>query len=1317
MKSHFNHHSQSVHSYWLKSLFSSVNRTSIRLAGTIGLLGTIVPMSQAQVPISGLGSSYQMGTTRTVMTTGASPAGTYAGSSNLPLTLNFGTTTANDRYIQTFDTGTGATLKRYNFGGLVSSIYIRRNAVNFPGTNRQLGFFERSSPTNIISSYSADMESILRSQTINRGTDNTFANQGNAAGNNNNIERIDFVNTSGLAAPTDPTQINDIGFLILERGGNDPIKVAAITSIDGTGKPTGYGPIVSQTSSQWGDSGSSLQYAVMRKDSTDADWRPSDSNTQKITGIYFSFGSLGVTAGQTIYGYSIIPADVTATSGPGLLDWLQYPTSSGDTGATGLDLMAGGGVFVTHTISGTVFSDPNGSKVQDLPAEVGPTAGIDTLKAVLLDSAGKVLQVVAVNTNGTYKFSGVATPATGSPYTVLVTTTAPALSATTVTMTLPPGFVSTGENKGNQPDAAIDTRVTVNASDFTTVIGQPLLTEAVKINFGIEKAPIATTTAPSSQANPGGTTSVAVPPVLFNTSSDPDGTVDKYRITTFPTSATSFTITQGGVTTTYTNATFPSTGLIILPTELSTLTVDPIDGVVDVSIPFKAIDNAGQESLNTANAILKFTVALPSVSGTVFNDVSGNKLQDGTEAIVNGTTLGLKAVLVNSSNQVVATTTVSSTGTYSFTNVAAGAYTVLLTTNTPVGTTPPAIDLPPNWVTTGENLNGTVEIPPATPDSKIEVTVAAANITNLNFGIEQLPTPIGATTASQVNPTGTISVSVPTQLFTGSTDPDGGTVAKYRITALPTTATSITVTQGGVTTTYTSANFPSTGLVILATELTTLKVDPIDGAVDVKLPFTAIDNAGKESTATADAIVPFGVSLVSVSGTVFDDGNGDKIQGGTEAIVDGQTLGLKAVLVSNGQVIATAAVSNTGTYTFNGVAPGNYTVLITTNTPVGTTVPAIDLPNNWITTGENLGGTVENTPNGQQAITVASTSITGVNFGMEQLPTAIGATANTQPNPRNAVSVDVPPALFNTSKDLDGTVDQYRITSFPSNVTSITIDGIVYTPVAGPGTIAFPSGGVTIPAAKLNTIKVDPNVDGAVTVSIPFTVIDNFGKESQNTANAIVPFTAGNTPELILLKRITKINGTPFGKPLTGNTLIDLNQIVAQPDNPATPRDESGDASNPKWPANYPKGAIDAGAVKSGDLVEYTIYFLSSGSDPVKNANFCDWVPKNTSFVPDAYGLGRGIQLAIGSILTTFTNVPDGDRGVFYNPGAIPPATYPNSTTYKLNCMTPMGVDGAVVVNLVNNSLTAPENELTNATAAGTPGNSYGFVRFVSKVK
>lgn len=461
----------------------------------------------------------------------------------------------------------------------------------------------------------------------------------------------------------------------------------------------------------------------------------------------------------------------------------------------------------------------------------------------------------------------------------------------------------------------------------------------------------------------------------------------------------------------------------------------------------------------------------------------------------------------------------------------------------------------------------------------------------------------------------------------------------------------------------------------------------------------------------------------SISGTVFNDADGSELQNGTEAGTNGG--GLNAVLIdSTNKVVAIAVVAADGTYTFsNTSANTSYTVQITTATAtVGATAPAITLPTNWVSTGENLNGAIDGTVNSKIAVSVATANVVGVNFGIEQLPTAVAVNVASQVNPGGTSTVNIPPTSFTSSTDPDGTVTSYRITAFPSNVTSITIGATTYT------SASFPGAGVTVLTADLNTIKVDP-IDGAVTVGILFKAIDNAVQESSNTATVNVPFTAPiiSPPELILLKRITKINGGTIATAPNGST-IDLTQVVAQPDNAATPRNESGDATNPldlagnptgiKWPTTtYPQGSTDAGVIKTGDRIEYTIYFLSIGGKPVTNANLCDWVPTNTIFEPNSYGIGKGIQLAIGSIITPFTNVPDGDRGVFYNPGATPPATYPNSATYKLNCMTPAGTDGAVVVNLVNNALAAPENQLPNATAAGTPGNSYGFVRFVSKVK
>lgn len=472
-----------------------------------------------------------------------------------------------------------------------------------------------------------------------------------------------------------------------------------------------------------------------------------------------------------------------------------------------------------------------------------------------------------------------------------------------------------------------------------------------------------------------------------------------------------------------------------------------------------------------------------------------------------------------------------------------------------------------------------------------------------------------------------------------------------------------------------------------------------------------------------------------LSGNVFNDGNGTKLKDGTGAAEDYTAADITAVLLdSTNKVITTAAIDASGNYSLANVLAGTYTVKIikTPTTPlvIGAIIPVASdiLPTNFVPTGENIGNTtpgIDAIVDRTLFVTVATTNITGINFGIEQLPTAVAVAVGTQGNPGGTSTVDIPPGSFNTSSDPDGIVTSYKIIAFPSNVTSITIDGAVYTAISQTGTTAFPAGGVIVLAANLSTIKVDP-IDGAVTVGISFKAIDNAGKESGNTAIVNVPFTAAiDPPQLILLKRITKINRTTIAKASNGST-INLTTVVPQPNNPDTLRDESNDstinssnaATTTPWPAaNYPQGSIDAGVIKTGDLIEYTIYFLSNGGKPVTNANLCDWVPTNTVFEPNSYGVGQGIQLAIGFTVNTLTNVPDGDRGVFFNPGTILPATYPSGSTSLLTCRTPAGFEGAVVVNLVKSTLSAPDNQLPNATSAGTPGNSYGFIRFVSKVK
>ncbi len=129
---------------------------------------------------------------------------------------------------------------------------------------------------------------------------------------------------------------------------------------------------------------------------------------------------------------------------------------------------------------------------------------------------------------------------------------------------------------------------------------------------------------------------------------------------------------------------------------------------------------------------------------------------------------------------------------------------------------------------------------------------------------------------------------------------------------------------------------------------------------------------------------------MSIAGTVFNDGNGL-----TDSIVNGSGTnvgGLNAVLVdaATGNVLAVVPVAIDGTYIFEGLASGNYNVLITTSTAtIGATAPSVVLAPNWVSTGDNVGTGPGNDGFVNSIITnivLDSTSIIDVNFGIEELP-------------------------------------------------------------------------------------------------------------------------------------------------------------------------------------------------------------------------------------------------------------------------------------------------------------------------------------------
>jgi uncharacterized repeat protein (TIGR01451 family) len=214
-------------------------------------------------------------------------------------------------------------------------------------------------------------------------------------------------------------------------------------------------------------------------------------------------------------------------------------------------------------------------------------------------------------------------------------------------------------------------------------------------------------------------------------------------------------------------------------------------------------------------------------------------------------------------------------------------------------------------------------------------------------------------------------------------------------------------------------------------------------------------------------------------------------------------------------------------------------------------------------------------------------------------------------------------------------------------------------------------------------------------------------------------------PNLLLVKRITAINGLPNkrGGGSLGNYENDPNNPYDDNNNDPPTGPYTRPTTN-KWPATvrdnssiFLLGGIDGGQVAPTDSIEYTIYFLSAGNAIANNVLFCDRVPANVSFIPNSFnnanppispnpsglsGAERGIVVNLGGTIESYTNTADGDFAQYFPPGNNPTATFA-----KIDCGG-ANTNGAVVVNLGN---------LQNATDAGIPASSYGFIRFRGRVK
>jgi len=369
----------------------------------LGMVSTSLAQVQA---ITGLSAHYDnLSSTNDDYSTPGSGAGGYPSGTQYDMKFNVGN--QNNLEIDGFEVGTNV----YDFIQLAQKINIIRVDNPVVTGTHNIVFFETEtlSGTNLHlkPSLVTTMVDSLRSDLANRGADNVFANGGNGAGNNNNIERIDYIFNAGFPYYNFTDQR---GFLVMDRGGNDRFKIAVVLAVDSNDMPTLFSDPVTVVNGDWGSSGISLDTLVMRGYTEGGeDLKPSaHTSLQSLSGVFLSWDQFGLTTNDMVFGYSLAGNDVTTngTYWTQVTNALYFPTNTtvaSDGG--GLDLISGGAMFfdtvLEVAIGDYIWEDYNGDGIQDA---VEP--GLSNALVYIYTSSNVLAATARSDSNGWYFAQG-----------------------------------------------------------------------------------------------------------------------------------------------------------------------------------------------------------------------------------------------------------------------------------------------------------------------------------------------------------------------------------------------------------------------------------------------------------------------------------------------------------------------------------------------------------------------------------------------------------------------------------------------------------------------------------------------------------------------------------------------------------------------------------------------------------------------------------------------------------------------------------------------------------------------------------------------
>ena len=222
-----------------------------------------------------------------------------------------------------------------------------------------------------------DIPAMLSSRVLNRGAVDLFSNQLPDA---KNIERLDYIFDYGVLVPVAASMMELAGHVASEKRSNNPVKMAAILSLDILGQPDSYGPLIligasgcSSPALCYGITDLQHQYSFLQNEYNAPQSFPveTERSFESVGMAFISTAKLGLQPGQRYYGFSVFADDVD-TELHDLLDPTTFPTDTADNNTIlgdDADIYGGlSGYFVADDLSittGAVFNDINGNGIPD----------------------------------------------------------------------------------------------------------------------------------------------------------------------------------------------------------------------------------------------------------------------------------------------------------------------------------------------------------------------------------------------------------------------------------------------------------------------------------------------------------------------------------------------------------------------------------------------------------------------------------------------------------------------------------------------------------------------------------------------------------------------------------------------------------------------------------------------------------------------------------------------------------------------------------------------------------------------------------------